>query len=96
MRQKAFSPAVLSKKPFFKLHMLHMPDAHQAYDVFFSFFELLRPFSANEALKKARARSALLREIVEHRVIFKLDLLPDAAVPVFQNHGIPILRSHAA
>lgn len=48
MRQKAFSPAVLSKKPFFKLHMLHihhMPDTHQAYDVFFSFFELLRSFS---------------------------------------------------
>ena len=45
MRQKAFSPAVLSKKPFFKLHMLHMSDAHQAYDVFFSFFELLRSFS---------------------------------------------------
>lgn len=38
MRQKAFSPAVLSKKPFFKLHMHHMSDTHQAYDVFFSFF----------------------------------------------------------
>lgn len=38
MRQKAFSPAVLSKKPFFKLHMHHMPDTHQAYDVFFFFF----------------------------------------------------------
>ena len=31
------------------LHMHHMPDTHQAYDVFFSFFELLRSFSANEA-----------------------------------------------
>ena len=38
MRQKAFSPAVLSKKPFFKLHMHHIPDTHQAYDVFFLFF----------------------------------------------------------
>lgn len=37
MRQKAFSPAVLSKKPFFKLHMHHMSDTHQAYDVFFFF-----------------------------------------------------------
>ena len=40
------------RKAFSKLHMLHihhMPDTHQAYDVFFSFFELLRPFSANTA-----------------------------------------------
>ena len=40
------------RKAFSKLHMLHihhMPDTHQAYDVFFSFFELLRSFSANEA-----------------------------------------------
>lgn len=44
MRQKAFSPAVLSKKPFFKLHMLHMPDAHQAYDVFFLFFRAIAFF----------------------------------------------------
>ena len=44
------------RKTFSKLHMLHihhMPDTHQAYDVFFSFFELLRSFSANEALKKS-------------------------------------------
>lgn len=37
MRQKAFAPAVLSKKALSKLHMLHMhhmPDTHQAYDVF--------------------------------------------------------------
>lgn len=52
MRQKAFSPAVLSKKPFFKHHMHHMSDTYQAYDVFFSFFELLRPFSANTAPRK--------------------------------------------
>lgn len=47
MRQKAFSPAVLSKKPFFKLHMLHihhMPDTHQAYDVFFLFFRAIAFF----------------------------------------------------
>ena len=56
MRQKAFSPALLSKKPFFKLHMHHMSDTHQAYDVFFSFFELLRPFPADAALKKALSR----------------------------------------
>ena len=48
----------------------------------------MRPFPADAALKKALFRSALLREIIEHRVIFKLDLLPDAAVPVFQNHGL--------
>ena len=34
------------------LHMHHMPDTHQAYDVFFSFFELLRPFFANETPQK--------------------------------------------
>ena len=34
------------------LHMHHMPDTHQAYDVFFSFFELLRSFSANTAPRK--------------------------------------------
>ena len=40
------------KKSLFQLHMLHMhhmPDTHQAYDVFFSFFEILRPFSADTA-----------------------------------------------
>ena len=34
------------------LHMHHMPDTHQAYDVFFSFFEILRSFPADSALKK--------------------------------------------
>lgn len=43
------------RKAFSKLHMLHMhhmPDTHQAYDVFFSFFERLRSFPADSALKK--------------------------------------------
>lgn len=52
MRQKAFSPAVLSKKPFFKLHMLHMPDAHQAYDVFFLFLNYCVLFPQTKPSKK--------------------------------------------
>ena len=59
-RWKEFVPHALKgvrarrplEKTFSKLHMLHMhhmPDTHQAYDVFFSFFELLRSFSANTA-----------------------------------------------
>ena len=62
-RWKEFVPHALKgvrarrplEKAIFKLHMLHMhhmPDTYQAYDVFFFFFERLRSFPADSALKK--------------------------------------------
>ena len=48
-RWKALRKAPSKLHMLHMLHMHHMPDTHQAYDVFFSFFELLRSFSANTA-----------------------------------------------
>lgn len=56
MRQKAFSPAVLSKKPFFKLHMHHMSDTHQAYDVFSLFLRYCGIFPQTQPSKQPFSR----------------------------------------
>lgn len=55
MRQKAFSPAVLSKKPFSNFICficIIYPTCIRHMMFFFSFFELLHSFSANTAPRK--------------------------------------------